>query len=118
SKNGKTISQITNILVKKNISEEEAKEFIGELIDNQVLLSELEPHVSGGDFLSTLISLLKDKKIGKYDMLSTIRSKLEALDKNLSNDVQLYHEIESLIKSFHIEYEGKFLFQTDLYHQN
>lgn len=118
SEKGKTISQITNILVKKNFSEEEVKEFIGELIDNQVLLSELEPHVSGGDFLSTLISLLKDKKIDKYAMLSTIWSKLETLDKNLSNDVQLYHEIESLIKSFHIEYESKFLFQTDLYHQN
>lgn len=119
SKQGKTISQIADILVNEDITENEAKEFVEELIENQLLISELEPYVAGVDFLPFLISLLKNKKIIKeYNTLITIQKKLEELDENISNDTQLYREIEDLIKSFQIKYEGKFLFQTDLYYQN
>ncbi|NML70764.1 lantibiotic dehydratase [Chryseobacterium sp. RP-3-3] len=119
SQQGKTISQIADILVNEDITKGEAKEFVEELIENQLLISELEPHVSGVDFLSILISFLKNKEITKeYNTLITIRKKLEELDGNISNDTQLYREIENLIKSFQIKYEGKFLFQTDLYYQN
>ncbi|WP_157676851.1 lantibiotic dehydratase family protein [Chryseobacterium sp. T16E-39] len=119
SRQGKAISQIADILVNEDITKEEAEEFINELIENQILISELEPCVSGVDFLSKLISLLKSKEITEaYTILMTIRKKLERLDENISNNIQLYHEIEDLIKSFKIKYEGKFLFQTDLYYQN
>ncbi|ANF50069.1 hypothetical protein A0O34_05895 [Chryseobacterium glaciei] len=119
SNQGKTISQISDILVNQDITKDEAKEYVEELIENQLLISELEPHVSGVDFLSILISLLKNKEITKeYSTLITIQKKLDELDENISNDTQLYLEIEELIKSFQIKYEGKFLFQTDLYYKN
>ena len=50
SNEGKTIQELSNILINDDITEEEAIIFINELIDNQVLVSELEPNVSGGDF--------------------------------------------------------------------
>ncbi|OPB84963.1 lantibiotic dehydratase family protein [Elizabethkingia ursingii] len=118
-KQGKTISEIVSNLINEDITEEEAREFIDELIKNQLLISELEPHVSGTDFLSTLIFLLKNKGITtEYNTLNAIQKKLERLDKNISNSVELYYEIEDLIKTFQVKYEGKFLFQTDLYYQN
>lgn len=119
SKQGKTLGQIVDVLVNEEITAHDAKEFIEELIDNQVLVSELEPNVSGYDFLNTIISVLN--RIGetsKSDTLITIRHKLGQLDQYIGNPVSLYSEIESLIKSFNIEYEQKYLFQTDLYVKN
>ncbi|QBA20884.1 hypothetical protein EU348_06665 [Chryseobacterium indologenes] len=55
SKEGKTILQIAEILIDKRITQEEAIEFVEELINNQVLVSELEPNVSGNDFWDTIL---------------------------------------------------------------
>lgn len=116
---GKTIPEIASNLVNEDITKEEAQEFVEELIKNQLLISELEPHVSGDDFLLTLISLLKNKGITiEYNTLSAIQKKLKELDRNISNNEKIYYEIENLIKSFKIKYNGKFLFQTDLYYPN
>ncbi|MCU7617410.1 lantibiotic dehydratase family protein [Chryseobacterium sp. PBS4-4] len=116
SKQGKTISQIAEILISDEISYEEANEFIEELIDNQVLISELEPNVSGCDFLDTLISVLsRIEAKNKTAILISIKNKLAELDLKIGNQVSLYSEIEDLIKSFKTDYEQKYLFQTDVY---
>ncbi|WP_407475511.1 lantibiotic dehydratase family protein [Elizabethkingia anophelis] len=119
SKQGKTIQQITDILVTKDLTDEEASEFVKELIDNQILVSELEPHVSGGDFLPTLISLFKKRRIRtkERNTLIKVQKKLKELDEKILNLISDYYEIESLINSFQIKYEPQYLFQTDLYYQ-
>lgn len=116
SKQGKTINTLVETLVSKEISQEEAKEFLEELIDNQVLGSELEPNVSGCDYFDTIISVLnKIEAKNEVETLIKIKEKLNQLDLNIGNSSSLYSEIESLIKSFETDYEQKFLFQTDLY---
>ena len=116
SKQGKTISQIGEILISDEINHEDAKEFIEELIDNQVLVSELKPNVSGGDYLDTLISVLsRIEAKNETDVLISIKNKLIELDLKTGNQVSLYSEIEDLIKSFKTDYEQKYLFQTDVY---
>ena len=116
SKQGKTISQIGEILISDEINHEESKEFLEELIDNQVLVSELEPNVSGGDFLDTLISVLnRIEAKNETDVLILIKNKLTELDLKIGNQISLYSEIEDLIKSFKTDYEQKYLFQTDVY---
>lgn len=119
SKSGKTIQQIAEILINSAITKEEATEFIEELIDNQVLVSELEPNVSGNDFLETIISVVSriDAK-NETEVLLSIQNKLKELDQNIGNPVSKYAEIEELIKSFQTDYEQKYLFQTDLYSKN
>lgn len=119
SEEGKTITQIVKILINEEINENEAKEFLDELIENQVLVSEMEPNVSGIDFLETIISVLNKIKAEKEvkTLLSTI-SKLKEIDQQIGNSVSIYSEIEDLIKGFEIDYEKKFLFQTDLYSEN
>lgn len=118
SKEGKTIQQIAEILINEEITKEEAVEFVEELINNQVLVSELEPNVSGNDFLDEIISVL-NKIEAKYEaeILISIKNKLDELDHSLSNPISKYAEIEESIKSFGIEYEPKYLLQTDLYHK-
>ncbi|MDF2551630.1 MAG: lantibiotic dehydratase [Chryseobacterium sp.] len=116
SKRGKTIFQIAEILTGNDISNEEAKEFIEELIDNQVLVSELEPNVSGCYYLDILISVLKKIEAKtEVQILKNIKEKLNQLDLHFGNPASLYLEIEDLIKSFKTDYEQKYLFQTDVY---
>lgn len=116
SKQGTTVNQLIEILVSQEISKEEANDFIEELIDNQVLVSELEPNVSGCDYLDTIISgLYKIEAKDEVEILVKIKEKLNQLDVNIGNSISLYSEIEDLIKSFKANYEQKYLFQADLY---
>lgn len=118
SKEGKTIWQIAEILINEEITQEEAIEFVEELIDSQVLVSELEPNVSGNDFLDEIISVLnKIEAKDEAEILILIKNKLNELDQDISNPTFRYAKIEELIKSFAIEYEPKYLFQTDLYNK-
>ncbi|WP_394674536.1 lantibiotic dehydratase family protein [uncultured Chryseobacterium sp.] len=114
---GKTMQQIAKILINEEITEEEAIEFIDEIIDSQVLTSEFEPIVSGSDFLERIISVLN--RIGAKDekeILVSIQKKLKELDQNIGNSASSYTEIEKLIQSFNVEYKPNHLFQTDLYY--
>lgn len=116
TKQGKTITETAKILVNEEINHEDAKEFIEELIDNQVLVSELEPNVSGGDYLDVLISVLnKIEAKNEVQSLTNIKEKLNQVDLHFGNSISLYSEIEELIASFQADYEQKYLFQTDVY---
>ncbi|WP_353149497.1 lantibiotic dehydratase family protein [Chryseobacterium sp.] len=119
SKQGKTILQIAEVLINEEISQEDAIEFVEELIINQIIVSELEPTVSGNDFLDTIITVLN--RIGakkEVEILISLKNKLAILDLNIGNAISLYHEIEELLKIFKIDYEQKYLFQTDLYNKD
>lgn len=103
---GKTIAQITETLINDEITEEDAAGFIEELIENQVLVSELEPNVSGADFLDAIIAIVQRFGTGNYtDILVCIQKKLEQLDLKIGNSVSLYAEAEELMKFFNINYE-------------
>lgn len=116
SKNGKTFKEITHLLISAEISYDEAREFVEELIDNQVLVSELEPNVSGDDFLTSIISILKRaNSIEQVKILCDIQNKLKELDNTFGNSNRRYSEIEKSIKLLNCEYDRKYLLQTDLY---
>ena len=119
SKNGKKITEITSELISDDISITDAREYIEELIDNQVLVSELEPNVSGTDFLDQMILILnRSDATRERSVLIDIKEKLAKIDTNLGNPSTLYYEIEEEIKSLKVEYDSKYLFQTDLYFEN
>ncbi|MGU3377277.1 lantibiotic dehydratase family protein [Chryseobacterium sp. M5A1_1a] len=119
AKKGKTPDDLIEILSRGETTQAEATEFIDELIDNQILVSQLEPNVSGDDFLNTIIKTLTQLELGKLaDILTSIQDKLKELDEKIGNSTQLYREIEELMSSFKVDYEKKFLFQTDLYFEN
>ena len=57
AESGAFISDLANMLVDDEITFEEAEYFINELIENQILISELEPSVSGDDLLVQTINV-------------------------------------------------------------
>lgn len=116
SNKGETLYQIAEILTGEEITKGEAEEFLEELIDNQILVSELEPVVAGEDFLERIISVLAKIKIEREtSILIKIIKKLNELDQNIGNPIQGYFEIENLIKCFNVDFKPNHLFQTDLY---
>ncbi|WP_454046807.1 lantibiotic dehydratase family protein [Chryseobacterium sp. Marseille-Q8038] len=119
SERGKTISEISHILINEEITENDAREFVEELIENQVLVSELEPNVSGTDFLNAIITVLNRLGIkNETEMLVSLKNKLEKLDLNIGNPTRLYDEIREIVQSLTMDYEQKYLFQTDLYNKS
>jgi len=108
--------ELIDVLVTNEISWEESKDFIDELVKSQILLSELEPYVCGPDFLEQIIEILKrvPEKYFKLEILIQIKIRLENLDKNLGNDVGDYSRIIELIDKLGVDYEINILFQTDL----
>ena len=100
SKEGKSIEFLTKPLVNSEITEHDAREYIQELIENQLLISEIEPNVSGRDFLDTLISTFRRIEI-KEEMLTllSIKLELEKLDQQFGNKISMYSKVEELIEN-------------------
>ncbi|MFL5764247.1 MAG: lantibiotic dehydratase [Bacteroidia bacterium] len=120
---GATIGELAQQLIKYEVSEEEARAFIAELIACQILSSELEPSVTGLEFIYQLIEILSSiNKPNQKDEISTIIKTLEnadaelkSIDKNIGNEVSCYRRILNELSKLGINIEENQLFQTDLF---
>ena len=119
AKGGTKFSELAAILVDDEIILEEAVDFIHELIDAQVLVSELMPMVTNPRPLNSLIDLIKglqntDEQF--IDTLSSIDLQLINIDQHpIGETVDFYPEIINNIEKTKVEAEIKYLFQTDMY---
>ena len=117
AREGATVAQLTALLVNDRISYKEAIEYIDELIDNQVLVSELEPSVTGPEFLDQLINTIE-----KYDDLQELAAQLKSLSEMLQkvnsllvgSSIPLYEEIKKFISELGTSFNEKHLFQSDM----
>ena len=117
AKTGKRLTELVALLVNDEITNNEATNFIEELVENQLLVSELEPSVSGSDFLEQVILILEKlkntTKITKA--LKNLATKVTNLDNNIGNKTSVYFDLVSEIKKLETTFELKYLFQTDLF---
>lgn len=116
SKNGISKNDLINSLVGGEVSKNMAQDFIAEIISGQILISELEPSVSGTEFFTQILETL-EKLNGTetlVERLKQLESKIIILDNRLGNDTDLYNEIVTLLKDLETEYDIKYLFQTDM----
>ncbi len=118
---GIRIDAIVTLLTSKDIDAEEASLFVNEMIAAQLLVHELEPAVTGDEFLHQLIRSLCRIDDGTSTALQQLlvvlhraRTLLEALDEKGSNDAQAYKEIMDCISSLGVGYDESRLLQTDL----
>lgn len=116
---GVSVTKLIALLVKEeNVSYEEAEVFIMELINAQLLKSELEPSVTGDDPLNVLCN-----KLGKLERVDEIHERIlkiktllsEIDNKPIGETLCSYNSIIENIKKIGVEYNSKFLFQTDLF---
>ncbi|RYC68440.1 lantibiotic dehydratase [Spirosoma sordidisoli] len=73
ARTGATQADLTAVLTREGISEQEAINFLTHLIDNQLLLSEFEPTLTGPDALGRLIDRLAGLP-GQKPTLAVLRS--------------------------------------------
>ncbi|QHC84740.1 hypothetical protein AS589_08055 [Empedobacter brevis] len=117
SKEYNSIENLINKLISEEINDEEAEEFIIDLIDNQVLISDLEPSVVGGDPLSQLIFKLKNYGEDVFNpiinTLEKIKLELLNLDINKINQISVYENIIDIFNKLNLNFDDKNLFQVD-----
>ncbi|MEX0315614.1 MAG: lantibiotic dehydratase family protein, partial [Allomuricauda sp.] len=116
AKKGAKLSQLAALLVNEEIGEEEALEYVEELASNQLLISELEPAVSGPEFLEQIKSVLKklDNVNETLDSLDKIDLKIQTIDHAIGNDPKDYFQLKEFIQTLQTDFDPKYLFQTDL----
>lgn len=110
---GKTLHELVPALLEDDISEEDATDFIEQLIDSQLLVSELEPAITGEEFTSQIKKTLSTHT-NISDLLNKIEAQLTKIDTKTNNEFLVYQQVVELIKAFEIPYEEGKLFQTDL----
>ncbi|OED44566.1 hypothetical protein AB832_01890, partial [Flavobacteriaceae bacterium (ex Bugula neritina AB1)] len=117
AENGASIDELASLLVGDEITKEEATDFIYELIENQLLVSELEPSICGEDFLTQLITILNRLEgiTTSQKKLNTFTQALIALDKTIGNPITQYHNFIEQVKEMESPMEQKYLLQTDVY---
>ncbi|WP_430411294.1 lantibiotic dehydratase family protein [Kordia sp.] len=117
---GASLSQLASLLVDDEISIEEATEFIEELVSSQLLISELEPSVSGPEFLDQICNVL-ERLQGVEDILKALKEadkKITKIDQSIGNNPSVYLELSEFLQQLDTDFELKFMFQTDMVLQN
>ncbi len=122
AKIGASINELASIIIDEEITQEEADAFVKELIQSQLLVSELEPAVTGDEFIFQIINSLKlinnnsNPEIGSIiQILESTQNQITAIDKQLGNNVESYRSIYQNLKTLDTPIEENQLFQTDLY---
>jgi len=123
AKHGRSIEELSILLSSDDITKEEAQNYIEELIEAQILNSELIPSVTGEDFFVRLLNKLREieeqtsdpnlRKILGY--IESIKEQLNTLDKNGGNDISSYEKIIQSIEELNVTFEKNRLFQVDLF---
>ncbi len=114
---GASINELAQLLVDDEITVEEATEFINEIIDSQLLVNELEPAITGSEFLTQILAILNgiNNTENIKAVLSQTESILAQIDRSkIGTGIPKYYEIAEKLKPLETKYELKYLFQTDM----
>lgn len=103
---------LTETLRTLGISTGEAGAFLHQLADSQLIVSELEPVLTGEDFLEHILRTLHRVKHPAAEILEEIRRRLRQLDSPTGNDPAAYSEIIKLISELGITPDENKLFRT------
>ncbi|WP_299679492.1 lantibiotic dehydratase family protein [uncultured Dokdonia sp.] len=113
---GATLETLAQCLVDDEITLEVASGFIEELVGSQLLVSELEPSVSGPEFTDQIIPILKKLKGTSQlvEKLEDTQQKIKKLDAKIGNPSTDYIAISESLETLQTGFELKYLFQTDM----
>jgi hypothetical protein len=114
---GDSRAALAELLVDEEINIEEAREYIQELIDNQVLVHSLEPTLTGPEFIEQVMAVLRPLPAAAsvHQVLELTRESLAAIDRAPLGETEgHYFPLAERLKPLGTAYELKFLFQTDM----
>ncbi|RZS99431.1 lantibiotic dehydratase family protein [Aquimarina brevivitae] len=117
AQNGTTVNELADLLVDDEITLDDALQFIDQLIDNQILVSQLEPTLTGEDFLMQIQTTLNQLEgtDAYVTFIKDLNGAIQDIDSTIGNPIEKYLTTNKIITDKGIDYEPKFLFQADLY---
>ncbi len=123
SKNGLAYIMLVNAVCEKHadLSHQDVKEFIKVLLDEQVLITNLEPTLTGKEYLTQVIEVLEGIPGNKYinNLLSDfkqINNQLSIIDKEPSSDnLNRFKQLISDLKKYSIKIDPGKIFQVDMF---
>lgn len=111
---GATVADLILVLTELGFDKDESADFIDEVILNQILVSELEPNVSGAEFQNEIVRILEKYNVPAVNVLKEIFQNLLILDESLGNDINNYIDISEKARQLNVPFDLKHLFQCDL----
>ncbi|HKX85181.1 MAG TPA: lantibiotic dehydratase [Flavobacterium sp.] len=119
ARKGAFIDELADALVSDEISRQDALAFIDTLIESQFITSELEFTVTGGDYFEKIINIFSEERFAFYeaqvikDLITNLKTRINDLDRNGTNDPILYNEIFQLVNDQIENVDLTKLFQVD-----
>lgn len=117
ARKGCTFAELIKFLTATGeVSEEIARSYIDTIIDNQLLVSEIDPIITGSDFFEHILKVIErlDTNSEYYQKLSRVNRLLQKLPFAVPSEViALCNQIEEEVKQLHIPFQKKFLLQVD-----
>lgn len=121
---GVTVGQLVNLLVSDDIDADDAQVYIEQILAAQLLVSELEPALTGADFLVQLLDRLHAiQEQHPADALATLIGQLTDLKASLkrieeapdNHSITKFTAIEQQLSQLPTPFDRKVLFQIDAY---
>jgi thiopeptide-type bacteriocin biosynthesis protein len=119
AKGGVLLNELAGLLVSDEISLKDANEFIDTLIESQFIVSELEFTITGEDYFEKLLKIFSEERFDFYEaevikeLITNLKTKINFLDQNNSNDPDLYTQIHELVNEELNHVDISKLFQVD-----
>lgn len=114
---GAALENLAEGLVDEEITQAEAEEYVAQLVDSQILVSDVRPSVTGEEPVHGLVAMLaKDPETARIaERLDEARGALEAIDaEGLGASPDRYRAIASLLRELPTQPELSRLVQVDL----
>jgi len=127
SAKGVYLEELITAITEEGEDADEAANFIEEMVESQLLVNELEPSVTGDEFIVQLKDVLSKAQAktviqAEIQELKQLQHQLEELtrlissiDTSLANPVDLYSKLNTLVERTEVPFEKSKLVQTDLY---
>lgn len=124
AQHGASIAELVEILISDEISEEDAQEFVEQVIASQLLVSELEPALTGEDFLvqiqTTLATVGAQHESEDLHFVQQVLAEVQTALKEVEvsgadYSLEKFTKVESLLGQLPTPFDRKVLFQIDSY---
>ncbi|WP_170299222.1 lantibiotic dehydratase [Larkinella terrae] len=124
SKTGSQIETLISSLIDDEITEEDAENFVESVIEAQLLVSELEPSLTGENFLLQILAILQtigrqhpsDELAHLVGLLQEVQVDLKTLENSeQETSIELLNQVEQKLSRLSTPFDRKVLFQIDTY---
>ncbi|VXB14553.1 conserved hypothetical protein [Flavobacterium sp. 9AF] len=112
---GKSRKALVDVLISDESEREEAFSFINDLIDNQFLISNLEATVTGDKEIERVLAILANVNDIASVTQNITEINLLLQQMTIENHFELSKQITEKVKTLEIDFDEKYLLQTDLY---